>query len=379
MHSKLCLLCVLVLLVGIGVAPARGDLKVNDILEAYGVRVGGLPKGPRNTIADVAGVKVGHVTLASGDVQTGVTAVLPASDNLFRRKFIAGAQVINGFGKTTGLVQVNELGTIETPLILTNTLSIGDAWAGLVQYMLDETPEIGLTTGTVNEVVFECNDSYLNDIRGRHVKPEHVRQAIEAASEDFDQGAVGAGRGMSCYGFKGGVGSSSRVVETPAGKYTLGVLVQTNFGSMRDLRVNGEWTGEAADELIKAEKAKESGSCIVIIATDAPFTARQLHRISLRASVGISRTGAYIGNGSGEIALAFSTAQRLTHDAEEVFTIKALSDECISPFFKATAEATEEAILSSMLHAETVTGRAGHTRLSLASFAGRVPGLSKRK
>jgi D-aminopeptidase len=352
---------------------------VNNIVESYGIRVGQLQKGAKNTIADVAGVKVGHVTLANGDIQTGVTAVLPASDNLFRNKFIAGSQVINGFGKTTGLVQVNELGTIETPLILTNTLSIGDAWVGLVQYMLDQNPEIGTTTGTVNQVVFECNDSYLNDIRGRHIKPEHVKQAIEAASEDFEQGAVGAGRGMSCYQFKGGIGSSSRIVETPAGKYTVGVLVQTNFGSMKDLKVNGEWTGEAAVKIIEEEKLKEQGSCIVIIATDAPMTARQLHRLSLRASVGISRTGAYISNGSGEIALAFSTAQRIPHGFEGVLDLKAIGDDSISAFFMATAEATEEAILSSLLHAETVTGRAGNMRPSLASFAGRVPGISAKK
>ena len=354
---------------------------VNGILEAYGIRAGQLPKGPKNTITDVAGVKVGHVTLADGDVQTGVTAVLPASDNLFKNKFIAGSQVINGFGKTTGLLQVDEMGTIETPLILTNTLSVGDAWVGLVQYMLNQNPEIGEgdTAKTVNQVVFECNDGYLNDIRGRHVKPEHVQQAIEAAGENFEQGAVGAGRGTSCYQFKGGIGSSSRLVDIPAGKYTVGVLVQTNFGSMQDLRVDGEWTGEAAAKIIGEEKLKEQGSCIVIIATDAPMTARQLHRLSLRASVGLSRTGAYISNGSGEIALAFSTAQRIPHDCDGVLNLKAIGDDSISALFMATAEATEEAVLSSMLHAETVTGRAGHTRLSLSSFAGLAPGISAKK
>ena len=245
--------------------------------------------------------------------------------------------------------------------------------------MLDTNPEIGLeSAGTVNPVVFECNDGFLNDIRGRHVRPEHVRQAIETASADFAQGAVGAGRGMSCYHFKGGIGSASRSLDTPYGRYVLGVLAQTNFGSMQDFRIGGEWTGEAAFELIRAEEAEERGSCIVLIATDAPMTSRQLRRLSLRASVGLSRTGAYIGNGSGEIALAFSTAQRIPRGAGELLELKAIPDDAINPFFMAAAEATEEAVLCSMLYAETVTGRAGNVRRSLASFAGRVPGVRAR-
>ena len=198
------------------------------------------PRGERDLITDVPGVKVGHVTLKEGDVHTGVTAVLPHGGNCFRDKVMAGVSVINGFGKSVGLIQIQELGTIETPILLTNTLSVGTACEELTRYMLEGNPDIGVTTGTVNCVVTECNDGRLNDIRGLHVRPEHVRQALESASEDFEEGAVGGGTGMVCLGLKGGIGSASRRVEADGRTYTVGALVMSNFGAPGNLIIGGK-------------------------------------------------------------------------------------------------------------------------------------------
>jgi len=205
---------------------------------------GTLKKGKRNLITDVPGVKVGHVTLSDGEIQTGVTAVIPGEGSAFRRKFPAAVHVINGFGKSAGLMQIEELGTLETPILLTNTLSVAACLDGLLTYMLADHPEIGVTTGTVNCVVTECNDGFLNDIRGRHVKPEHALEALSVASEDFAEGAVGAGRGMKNYGWKGGIGSSSRIVEFDGKEYTVGALLLTNFGKKHHLTVCGKHIGE---------------------------------------------------------------------------------------------------------------------------------------
>lgn len=348
---------------------------VNRYLRLYGLPGGKLPCGARNTIADVAGVKVGHVTLSDGGTQTGVTALIPASGSLFREKLAAASQVINGFGKTAGLVQIDELGTLETPIVLTNTLSVGDAWRGLSSWMIAREPEIGGSAGTVNPVVCECNDGFLNDIRAQCVTPEMTRQALESASEDFDLGAVGAGRGMSCYQFKGGIGSASRVISAGGKNYTVGSLVLSNFGEMGDFTLCGQPTGQAAQELIKAESLKEQGSCIVIIGTDAPLTARQLKRLCRRATAGITRTGSIIGNGSGEIAIAFSTAQRIPFDAAGELQLRAVSDTHANAFFRAVIESVNDAVLTSMLAAGDVTGFRGHSRRSLADFAGKIPGL----
>ena len=347
----------------------------NDWLERFGLSAGVLPKGPRNTICDVDGVSVGHVTLADGDAQTGVTAVVPAPGSLFQNKLIAASHVINGFGKTAGLVQIDELGTLETPIVLTNTLSVGDAWRGLSRWMIDRESAIGRTTGTVNPVVCECNDSFLNDSRAQFVTPQMVDEALAKASDVFALGAVGAGRGMSCYQFKGGIGSASRVVEAHGTSYTLGCLALTNFGEMAEFTLGGCPTGLEADSIMKAEPLKEQGSCIVILATDAPFTARQLKRLCRRATAGITKTGSIIGNGSGEIAIAFSTAQRIPMGAHGELTLRAMSDSDANPFFRAVIEAVNESVITSMLAADTVTGRAGHTRRSLREFAGRVAGL----
>ena len=351
------------------------QMRINDWLDRYGLASGALPKGPRNAITDVAGVLVGHVTLAQGDAQTGVTAVVPAPGSLFQNKLIAASHVINGFGKSAGLVQIDELGTLETPIVLTNTLSVGDAWKGLSRWMIDRESAIGRTAGTVNPVVCECNDSFLNDSRAQFVTPEMVDQALAAAGADFDLGAVGAGRGMSCYQFKGGIGTASRVVTAGSRSYTLGALALTNFGEMAEFTLGGQPSGAEADALFKAEPLKEQGSCIVILAMDAPFTARQLKRLCKRATAGITRTGSTIGHGSGEIAIAFSTAQRVPMAAKGELTLRAMSDNDANLFFRAVIEAVNECVISSMLAADTVTGRAGHTRRSLREFAGRVAGL----
>lgn len=332
--------------------------------------IGIMPRGKLNSIADVDGVAVGHVTLSEGTARTGVTAIIPHRGNIFREKVMAGCHVINGFGKSAGLVQVEELGTIETPIILTNTLSVGDASKGLIQYMLKENADIGRTTGTVNPLVCECNDGFLNDIRAFHVKPEHVEQAIAAAGTDFAQGDVGAGKGMSCYELKGGIGSSSRTASTDGCSFTVGALVLSNFGEIGDLTVAGLPAGRRIAPLISGGNDSNPGSIIAVIATDAPLSERQLKRICRRASVGIGKTGSYIRNGSGEIAVAFTTANIINHySSETVIPIRIFNDDRIDVLFRAAAEATEEAVINSMLRASPVTGRNGNHRRSLAEFA----------
>lgn len=263
-------------------------------MREYGITLGLLPPGPLNAITDVKGVKVGHVTLISGEgklipgkgpVRTGVTAIVPHSGNIFKEKLIASCFVGNGFGKSVGLVQIKELGTLETPIILTNTLSVGTVADALVEYMLSSNDDIGVTTGTVNPVVLECNDGYLNDIRGRHVRKEHVFDAIENAKEIFETGSVGAGTGMICHGFKGGIGTSSRRIEIDGKTYTVGALLLTNYGKMEDLIFNGKNVGRILREEIRGRekvREKDEGSCIVVIAADAPLDAHGLARVAKR-------------------------------------------------------------------------------------------------
>lgn len=341
------------------------------------LKTGILPKGDLNSIADVKGVTVGHETLDHGNARTGVTAILPHQGNIFREKVMAASHVINGFGKSTGLIQIDELGTIETPIILTNTLSVGDAYKGLVQYMIEQNVEIGRTAGTVNPVVCECNDGFLNDIRGLYITPGHVSRAIQNSTADFTQGDVGAGKGMSCYKLKGGIGSSSRIAAIGNETFTVGVLVLSNFGEMKDLTINGIKAGRYISRSFHKDKEKSAGSIIVVIATDAPLSERQLKRTCMRVSAGISRTGSYIQNGSGEIALAFSTTNRIEHFSNNVILpLRMLNDEMIDPLFRATVEATEEAILNSMIYSSPVTGRNGNIRRSLKEFIADIPGIN---
>ncbi|WP_048601564.1 DmpA family aminopeptidase [Rubeoparvulum massiliense] len=353
--------------------------------EDFDIRIGQLAKGKKNTITDVPGVRVGHMTLKEGTARTGITAILPHDGNLFQEKVLATSHVINGFGKTIGLVQVNELGQIETPILLTNTLSVGTVADGLVQYMLKQNEDIGRTTGTVNPVVGECNDGYLNDIRGLHIKQEHVWQAIANADTDFAEGAVGAGTGMSNFHLKGGIGSSSRVIQMADQNYTVGVLVLANYGLLPDLQVKGVPVGQRIERLMEAGKneasgtgtvAEERGSIIIVVATDAPVNERQLQRICKRAVIGITRMGSFIGNGSGDIVIGFSTAFRIPHYAEEpVLPWQYFHENGITTAFRAAAEATEEAVLKALLNGEKTEGRDGHTRSSLRDWLIAYPEL----
>ena len=328
--------------------------------KSRGIRVGKLPCGPLDKISDVPGVTVGHCTLADGEVQTGVTALLPHQGDIFHDKVMAASHVINGFGKTTGLVQIDELGTLETPILFTNTLSVGTVETALVKYMLDKNPDICETTGSVNPVVCECNDSGLNDIRGLHVTEENALAALADCRADFAEGAVGAGRGMRCHGLKGGIGSASRVVELDGKQYTIGALVLSNHAVFDDLVVAGTPIQSLLDAHIPPHEDK--GSIITVLATDIPLSERQLRRLCHRALVGLSRTGSFCGNGSGEIVIAFTTANRVPHYSEKaILPMGMLHDDAINPLFRAVAECVEESVLSSLLHAETVTGYHGRT------------------
>lgn len=355
-------------------------------------------RGTRNLITDVPGVRVGNVTLQQGDVNTGVTALLPHGGNLFLDKALAATAVLNGFGKSAGLLQVEELGTIETPVLLTNTLSVGTALTALTKYMLRQNEEIGITTGTVNCLVTECNDGRLNDIRGMHVTEEHVLQAIETAGEDFLEGAVGGGTGMCCMGVKGGIGSASRVVPVDGIDYIMGALVMSNFGSAGNLTIGGQPIGKKIKDSQEREKAesaaksdlsgekgeagktnrdreedqstdKDQGSIIMILATDIPLNERQLKRLANRTAVSLGRTGSYMGNGSGDVAIAFTTANRVPHYSKKsILDVKMFYDENIDPVFEAGIEAVEEAVISSMYHAKTTIGIRGTVVKSLQEY-----------
>jgi len=328
-----------------------------------GIDVGIFLPGPKNSITDVSGVKVGHFTLWEGEeVRTGVTAVLPHSKNIFQDKVPSGIYVGNGFGKATGLSQIEELGNLETPILITNTLSVPACASALIDYVLNS--EGNQQVRSVNPVVFETNDGYLNDIRGRHIKKEHVFEAIEKASEKVvEMGAVGAGTGTHCMSFKGGVGSSSRVLLESFGGFTIGVLVVTNFGGV--LEINGAPVGRELgrfhykDKLLKDDQ----GSCVIVIATDAPLSSRNLKRLAKRAILGVAKCGFFSSNGSGDYAVAFSVEPklRIKHSPEKnKREVELLYNEKISPLFLATVEATQEAVYNSLLKAKTVKGKDGH-------------------
>lgn len=337
-------------------------------IREYGIVVGKLPTGQKNCLTDVEGVRVGHVTLdypletGEGEyVCTGVTAILPHGGSLFREKVTAASYVFNGFGKTTGLVQVNELGVLESPIMLTNTFSVPAVTAGTLRYMLEQNSEIGDTTGTVNIVVGECNDGHLNSIRACAVQPEHAIEAIgRASTEKAEQGAVGAGKGMVCFGHKGGIGTSSRVIQTEEAVYTVGVLVLSNFGRKEDFLI--ERYRSLAASAPQALDDPPDGSIIIVLATDAPLSDRQLLRVAKRTGIGLGRTGSCYGHGSGDIVIAFSTAHKIPHATGQVTEVRTqLREEhpVMNQLFAAAAEAAEEAILNSLSQAVTTTGRRG--------------------
>ncbi len=331
-----------------------------------GMNIGRMPKGKLNSICDVPGVRVGHCTIDTDRHKTGVTVVMPCVDDIFKRKMVAAQHVLNGFGKTAGLMQIAELGTLETPIALTNTLNVGKVHDAMVEYMCRQAECGGYAMTSVNPVVCECNDASLNDIRHRAVEAEHVFAAIESASSVFAEGDVGAGKGMTCHDLKGGIGSSSRIIEVDGESFHLGVLVQTNHGSLRDLRIDGQPVGQVIERRIH-EDTPDQGSCIMIVATDLPVTARQLGRIIRRCSVGLARLGSYIGHGSGEVMAGFSTANRIPENAG-CFALRCIHESQLNKAFRAVAEATEEAVLRSMYYANEVTGFSGKPRRSLKEF-----------
>jgi D-aminopeptidase len=342
-------------------------------LRDYELKVGTMDTGNNNTLTDVRGVEVGHTTLTYNSVQTGVTAIIPHTGNVFLEKLVGATHVINGFGKTIGTIQIDELGTIETPILLTNTLSIGTCADSLLKYMIDSNKEIGRVTGTINPIVCECNDMYLNDIRSFAVTNEHVLQALQNASDNFEEGSVGAGAGMRCFGLKGGIGSSSRIFEIHNRTYTLGVLVLSNFGKLSDFTFLGTPIGQRLAPIIATQSERDKGSIIMIVATDLPVSDRQLKRILKRTSVGLSRTGSFIGNGSGDIAIGFSTANRIPHFHHSgLLTLNQIHEDEIDQAYVAVVEATEEAILNSLLSADTTIGREGNTLYSLRDYIEQV-------
>ena len=357
-----------------------------------GVEIGIFSTGSHNAITDVAGVAVGQATLIEGEgplvpgkgpVRTGVTLILPHGGNIFREKVQAGCHVLNGFGKSTGLHQIRELGTIETPIALTNTLNVSRVADALVEWSCAESPEIGIRTGTVNPVVGDINDGYLNDIQGRHVGRDHLFRAIAAArGGPVTEGNSGGGTGCSCLGFKGGIGTSSRVLPERLGGWTLGVLAQTNFGGMlcvngapvgRELGI-GDFFSPATKPALSAKPAPSAtapdpgardGSCMIVVATDAPLDGRLLTRVSRRCGLGMARTGFYSSNGSGDFFIAFSTANRVPHSGPLTLSRSVVADDAMSAIFAATVEAVEEAIVNSLTAAETMTGRDGNTRAAI--------------
>src|SRR5438128_2516234 len=324
-----------------------------------GIAPGPLTPGPLNAITDVAGVRVGHTTIVEGDsVRTGVTAVLPHGGNLFQEKVAGAVYVGNAFGKLAGSTQVEELGTIETPVVLTTTLSVGTAVEAVVADTLGR--EGNEQVRSVNAVVGETNDGLLNDGRGGHVTREHVLGAIRgAAGGPVPEGSVGAGTGDVCFGWKGGIGTSSRVVPPASGGFTVGVLVQTNFGGI--LTIDGVPVGrELGRYAIGPPPAGPGdGSCMIVVATDAPLDARDLRRLAARAVFALARTGSSYSNGSGDYAIAFSTSteMRTRHGETAPRPRATLPTEAVSPLFEAVLEATEEAVYNSLFRATTVSGR----------------------
>lgn len=329
----------------------------------------GLPRGvcgPTNRISDVPGVRVGHYTLDRDELQTGVTAVVPPGENLFIRPLPCGAAVFNGFAKPVGLVQVAELGVLQTPILLSNTLAIGTLFNTLARAAIGANPELGRALPTVNPLALECNDGWLNDIQAMAVTEAMAQAALDAADADFARGSVGAGRGMSCFSLKGGIGSASRRID--ALNATLGVLVLANFGVLEALTLDGVRIGERIAPLLPSlTPQRDAGSVIIILATDAPLDARQLTRIAKRAGAGLGRSGSYWGHGSGDIAVAFSTqpAPQPPQDA------------ALEPLLSAAADATEHAVLDALLSARPVTGFRGHHRPALSDVLDRLAGVTE--
>lgn len=339
-----------------------------------GIRVGRYKPGRWNAITDVAGVKVGHSTIirgaggplrvGKGPVRTGVTAILPTSENVFENRVVGGGFILNGAGEVSGMTQLLEWGLIETPIFLTNTLSVGAVSDAAVKWMIDQFPGIGDEHDVIIPLVGECDDSWLNDIAGRHVREEHVLEALRTASDGpVAEGSVGGGTGMITCDFKAGMGTSSRKLPESLGGFTVGVLVMTNFGVMRQLRVGGLPVGEVLESRYAAmpRRSKNYGSIITVIATDAPLITHQLNRLAKRAALGVGRVGSTAMHGSGEIVLAFSTANQVPRESRKmVYRMKILLDARLDPLYEAVIEATEEAILNALCMSRDLDGVNGN-------------------
>lgn len=338
-----------------------------------GIWFGELPTGPKNAITDVTGVKVGHCTIirgsgplkvGKGPVRTGVTAILPHGRNLFREPVKAAYFDMNGCGGLMGSLQIREFGIVDTPIVLTNTMSMGNASEGVIKYLLRNNPEVGKDEDTIIPIVSECDDSYLNDAQGLHVREEHAIAAIEDAKETVVEGSVGSGTGMSCHDYKGGIGTSSRLVEVSDDRYTLGVLVMTNHGDKEELRIDGVPVGMKLPP-VEGKRAGD-GSLVIVIATSAPLDSRQLGRVARRSFLGMANVGSCSANTSGDIAVAFSTAN--IHERNKsagLFTDHLVQDRDMTPLFRAAVDCTAEAIVNSLFKAETVEGRDGNTSWAL--------------
>jgi D-aminopeptidase len=355
-------------------------------LRENGIIIGDLLPGKNNHLLDVPGVRVGHTTIIDGEgklmpgkgpIRTGVTTILPHTQNIFKTKVRGGSFVMNGFGKSTGLPQLRELGVIESPIAITNTLNVGLVWDALVEWLIQINEEIGITTGSVSPIVTECFDGYLNDIQGRHVKQEHVFQALKEAENrtNLQQGIVGAGTGMRVFGLKSGIGSASREIIIDNEKFIVGVLSVPNFGKLERLMIKGVPLGKEIakspqfkNEMKNHLKVKDKGSIITIVGTNAPLTHRQLNRIARRAVVGICRTGSYVGHSSGDFIITFSTANTVQHFPKEtIINQQFIIDERkgLEPIFQATIEATEESIINALFTAQTMSGRDNNVLYSL--------------
>lgn len=340
----------------------------------WGVKIGAYSPGANNAITDVEGVRVGHSTIkhgqgalvpGSGPVRTGVTAVIPHAGDIWNERTSAASFVLNGNGSVTGLDWMSESGLLEGPILLTNTHSVGMVYDAAISWMLKRYSQLGITDDTYLPVVGECDDGALNDIRGRHVKESHVFEALDQAQSGFvAEGAVGAGTGMSCYEFKGGIGTSSRCLVAEDGGYTVGALVNCNHGRRSQLLIDGVPVGRQLEEDMVA--LHREGSICIVVATDAPLSSLLLNRVAKRAALGLARTGANANNGSGDFVIAFSTTRKYDRrDEARVLNLPELNMKCVTPLFLAAAEAVEEAVINALFMAETTVGRDGNVRHEL--------------
>jgi len=335
---------------------------VRKRLRELGYTVGRFPTGERNALVDVPGVLVGHATLADGSARTGVTAILPHGGNLYTEKVLGGCHAINAYGKPAGLSQLEEMGTIESPILITGTLSVGPVWEGGLRHMLEQNPDCARDRDTINVIVGECFDGWLSDARALAVRPEHAFEAIASArADEAREGALGAGTGTTCFGFKSGVGTSSRRL----GELSLGCLVVSNYGTRRDLHM---LIGREDESAGTPEPSVRGGSIVIVLATDAPLSERQLRRLAVRAALGLGRAGSFASNASGEYAIAFSTAQRIPHridGSHQDFRFLRDDSSALRQLFEGAGEVVHESVLGSLCRADATAGRDGHLAQAL--------------